>query len=227
MNRILIIAAHPDDEILGCGGLIAKRRRTAVIRVLFIAEGTTCRFAPDHIAGREAREELQVRTRSARRALALLGVTDVAFTDLPCGRLDQVPIVEINKKIEAAIRDFRPDTVITHSDRDVNNDHRVVARSVAMATRPVGGSAPDLLAFETLSSSEWNLSAPFAPQYFEVISSEDVQTKWNALACYETEIREYPHPRSKCGVETLARYRGMQVGAEFAEGFAVIRQTIR
>lgn len=227
MNRVLIVAAHPDDEILGCGGLIAKRRASTEFKVLIIAEGTTCRYPAAQMKSETALADLQVRTRSARRAFESLGVKDVTFCDLPCGRLDREPIVDINKLIERALVEFEPDTVITHSGNDVNNDHGIVARSAAMATRPVGPAAPDLLAFETQSSTEWNLAMPFAPCYFEVLTEEQVAAKWNALACYETEIREYPHPRSRLGVETLARYRGMQVGAAYAEAFVVVRQTSR
>lgn len=227
MERILIIAAHPDDETLGCGGLVAKRRSTTSVRVIFLAEGTTCRYEADRIDSAAAREDIAARTDSARRALDLLGVTDVAFYDYPCGRLDQLPIIELNKVIEKELAQYGPDTVLTHAEHDVNNDHRIVYRSVSMATRPVGTQpVPAVLCFETPSSTEWNFSSPFEPNHFEVLSAEDVALKWKALECYESETSAYPHPRSREGIETLARYRGIQAGVSFAEAFRIVRTIV-
>jgi LmbE family N-acetylglucosaminyl deacetylase len=227
MNRILIVAAHPDDEILGCGGLIAKRVAEARIKVAFLAEGTTCRYPVERAGDPEVLRDLQTRTESATKALARLGITDVEFHNLPCGRLDQVPIIDLNKIIERTLTEFRPDTVLTHAEDDVNNDHRIVYRSVVMATRPGGlVHIPNLLTFETQSSTEWNFASPFAPNYFEELTAAQVATKWDALACYTTEVREYPHPRSREGIEVLARYRGMQAGVEYAEALRIVRMIV-
>ena len=124
MKRVLVIAAHPDDEVLGCGATMSKYSRQGVqFMVLFIAEGSSCRYADpacvDSIAA------IALRTLQAVKALDLLGIQVYHFNDLPCGRLDQVPIIEINKTIEQAIRMFDPDTVLTHSALDANNDHRI------------------------------------------------------------------------------------------------------
>lgn len=224
MNKILIVAAHPDDEVLGCGGLIAKRRHASSVKVIFLAEGSSCRYPPGEVGGAPVLEDIATRTACARRALSLLGVEDVVFCDHPCGRLDRVPIIDINKAIESELARYQPDTVLTHSENDVNNDHRIVYRSVLMATRPGGlHHVPNLLSFEVQSSTEWNFSAPFAPNHFEVLSAADLALKWQALACYDTETRQYPHPRSREGVETLARYRGMQAGTDYAEAYHIIR----
>ena len=225
MNRILIIAAHPDDDILGCGGFIAKHRSTKEFKVVFIGEGTTARYPFDEIASDNALDDIAKRSNYAMKALHTLGVTDVRFHDKPCGRLDQVPILDVNKIIESEIDSFNPDTVFTHSEFDTNNDHRIIHRSTSMATRPGGlHYVPNLLSFEIQSSSEWNYCSPFSPNYFEVLTEDHVSSKWRALAQYESEIRDYPHPRSHEGVETLARYRGMQAGVPFAEAFKVIRR---
>ena len=135
MKRALVIAAHPDDEVLGCGGIISKYiQRDVKFFVLVIAEGSSCRFQdPNCLASLEAIKE---RTHYASKALNLLGVSDYLFNDLPCGRLDAVPIIEINKIIENVISDFAPDTIFTHSAVDANNDHRIVNRASIMATRP-------------------------------------------------------------------------------------------
>lgn len=228
MNRILIVAAHPDDEVLGCGGFVAKHRSAKCVKVVFLAEGSTCRYVLDQTGSTDARRDIAARTDSARRALNALGVGDVNFYDHPCGRLDQLPILDLNKIIEDELAQYGPDTILTHSEDDVNNDHRIVYRSVLMATRPGGlHHVPNVLCFETQSSTEWNFSSAFAPNYFEVLSAEDVALKWKALECYESETRKYPHPRSREGVETLARYRGLQAGTSYAEAFRIIRTIVR
>ncbi len=223
MKRVLIISAHPDDEILGCGGLISKYgTKEVVFKVVFISEGSTCRF--QNPQSDEAIAAVEQRNLSAVKALALLGIEDVEFNNLPCGRLDQTPILIINKIIETAIKNFVPDTLLTHSYSDANNDHRVVYRSVLMATRPVENNPVDwLMTYEILSSSEWAFAETFAPNYFEELSKKDVEAKWRALSQYESEIREYPFPRSEEGVRTLAMMRGMQSGYSFAEAYHIVR----
>lgn len=224
MNRILVIAAHPDDDILGCGGYIAKHRGSKTFRVIFIAEGTTCRYSHDAIGSDEVIRDTEVRTESAKQALETLGVNDYSFYDLPCGRLDTVPIIDINKIIESEIAQFKPDTIFTHNAHDNNNDHRIVFRAVSMATRPGAQChVPNLLSFEIQSSTEWNFDHAFGPDYFEVLGSEDIAMKWKSLACYSTEVREYPHPRSAEGVEALVKIRGMQAGVSYAEAFKIVR----
>lgn len=227
MNKILIVAAHPDDDILGCGGLMAKYSSSRIIRVVFIAEGTTCRYSRAEVNSPPAQEGVKVRADAACRALRSLGVKDVKFYDLPCGRLDQGPVIELNKIIESELKIFQPDALFSHSQDDVNNDHRLVSRAVQMATRPGGlYHVPFLYSFEVQSSTEWNFSVPFAPNHFEVLTDTQVRQKWEALAFYETEIRAYPHPRSYEGVETLARYRGVQAGAAYAEAYTSVRAVI-
>lgn len=224
MNRVLVIAAHPDDEVLGCGATISKYSRQGVqFMVIFIAEGSSCRYVDPACV--ESVEAIAARTQQAINALALLGVKDYQFIDLPCGRLDQVPIIEINKVIEQAIRKFDPDTVLTHSALDANNDHRIVCRATIMATRPSAHNrVARLLSYEVLSSSEWAFGEAFAPSSFEQIDEQDLINKWRALAAYETEVKSYPFPRSELGVRTQAMMRGMQAGVSLAEAFYMIRE---
>lgn len=224
MKRVVIVGAHPDDEILGCGGVIAKYRALDVeFKVVFVGEGSTCRFEdPSEDAALMA---IQQRSRFAEKALECIGIKDAEFHDLPCGRLDQVPIISINKIIERAIREFRPDTVFTHSPSDVNNDHKIVFNATLMATRPgAQNHVGRLLCYEVLSSSEWAFSNGFAPNYFEEISQANLDRKWAALACYESEIKSYPFPRSREGVQALAMTRGMQAGLHYAEAFHLVRE---
>ena len=132
--RILVFAAHPDDDILGCGGMIAKRVEGGnTVRVEFIAEGTSCRFNDpnDPLVENQVNERIL----SGKNSLKSLGVQNYNFNNLPCGRLDQVPQIEINKIMEAAIFDFEPDVIFTHSDKDTNTDHRIVNSCTLVATR--------------------------------------------------------------------------------------------
>lgn len=223
MNRALVIAAHPDDEVLGCGGIISKYTRLGVeFMVLFIAEGSSCRYLEPGCA--ESLVAISERTKQSIDALNILGITKYYFNDMPCGRLDQVPILEINKVIETVLCEFNPDTVFTHSLVDANNDHRIVNRATIMATRPVPGiTVKRLLSYEVNSSTEWNFSDVFKPNIFEQIQEGDLNLKCQALNAYETEIKDYPFPRSAKAIEALAMMRGLQSGVPFAESFVLIR----
>ena len=224
MKRVLIVAAHPDDEVLGCGATISKYRASGVVfRVVFIGEGSSCRFDdPSDVLADAATKQ---RTASAIRAMQLLGIEDFEFHDLPCGRLDQVPIIAINKIIERAVRDFGPDTILTHSSSDVNNDHRIVFGSTLMATRPgAQNHVARVLSYEVPSSSEWSYSSSFAPNLFEEVREQDLLQKCAALDCYESEIRPFPFPRSEQGLRTLAMFRGMQAGFNYADAFHIVRE---
>ena len=224
IKTILIVAAHPDDEILGCGGLIARSiSEGCKIKVLFLGEGSTCRF--DDVDSEQAKLAVQKRNDNAVLALQELGVDDFDFINLPCGRFDQTPILKINKILERVIRDFRPDAVFTHSEHDSNNDHRIVFRSTIMATRPCGEHiVKKLFSYEVPSSSEWGYVEAFRPNYFFSLTENELYKKWKALEHYEGETREYPFPRSRTGIYNLARQRGMQSGVSYAEAYLLIRE---
>lgn len=224
MKRALIIAAHPDDEVLGCGATISKYLRIGVqFMVLFVAEGSSCRYK--NPLSSESYAAISERRTMATNALSILGVKEYCFKDLPCGRLDQEPIIEINKIIESAIRDFNPDTVFTHSAVDANNDHRIVSRATMMATRPGSFNCVQrLLSYEVLSSTEWSFSESFSPSVFEQIDEKDLQLKWLALSAYDSEVKPFPYPRSELGLRTSAMHRGMQSGVPLAEAFCLIRE---
>jgi len=221
-DHILIIAAHPDDDILGCGGFISKYRNSKIFKIIFIAEGSTSRF--DDPDSADANSALVNRQNMAINALKKLGVSDVEFNNFPCGKLDQAPLLEINKIIEKAIDKFKPNIILTHSASDLNQDHKIVNKSTLIATRPLPKRKVEtVLSYEVLSSSEWNFSKYFSPNFFEEMTSEDIKNKQDAMAFYHSEMGEFPFPRSSIGIETLARYRGMQSGFDFAEAYEVIR----
>lgn len=222
MRSILVVAAHPDDEVLGCGGTLAKlAAQGASIHVAFLADGVTSRVGePAHGAGVAARRE------AARKVCAILGVQGVSFGDLPDNRLDTVALLEVTQAVEALVRAHGPDTVFTHHAGDVNIDHQVIHRAVLTACRPQRDHpVRTLLAFEVPSSTEWQLpgTAPvFVPNWFSDISAT-LDRKLEALDAYAVELRDWPHPRSREGVAHLARWRGATVGVEAAEAFMLGR----
>ena len=223
MDKILVLAAHPDDETLGCGGFLAKYGGNN-IRVVFIAEGSSCRFNSDEINAHYVKDKIAERNNYCINALSIFGINDIKFYNYPCGRLDDMPILDINKIIEAEIKDFKPQVILTHAEFDNNNDHRIVFRSTMMATRPgVFNELNKVISYEIPSSTECAFSQVFQPNLFEVLEQKHIEKKWEALKCYESEIFPYPHPRSYEGLMALSRYRGMQAGVEFSEAYQIIR----
>lgn len=222
----LVIAAHPDDEVLGCGGTIARMAREGWrVSILILAEGATSRAPRRDRGGRRA--ELSALQGSARRAAKILGACSVRLEGFPDNRMDGVDLLDIVKCIEAEVRRVEPSRVLTHHPGDVNVDHFITQRAVAAACRPLPGSpVRELLHFEVPSSTEWHGSraaAAFCPSVFVDISGT-LKRKLRALQAYASEMREFPHPRSLKGVEHLARWRGATVGCAAAEAFELSRR---
>ena len=219
-GKTLVIAAHPDDDVLGCGGLIKKLTNSGEsVRVIFIAEGTSCRH--ENI-NEEVKKEIAIRNQCGINALNILGVTNYNFYDYPCGRLDVEPIIDLGKVIEKEISDFKPKTILTHCHKDVHVDHKTIFQAVLQATRPIGDTVKNLLSFEILSSTEWKYVDTFKPNFFVEIT-DTISSKIDAMNCYVTEQPEPPHPRSNKIIYSLARLRGSQSGVMYSEGFEVIR----
>ena len=224
--QILIIAAHPDDEVLGCGGTIAKHVQNGdEVHVVILAEGVTSR---DKVRERESRAgELSQLAQVAQEVGRILGVQSVELHDFPDNRMDSVDLLDVVKVVETFIGKYKPDMVYTHHSGDVNIDHRIVHQAVVTACRPLPGQCvKTLLFFEVPSSSEWQTfgSAPaFLPNYFVDIS-DCLNKKLQALEAYGSEMRPWPHSRSLAAVEHLARWRGATVGVEAAEGFVLGRK---
>lgn len=228
MNRVLVIAAHPDDEILGCGATIHKILNLgAKVRVLILGEGSTCRWPSNLIDSDDAKKAITQRRMFAENAMAYLGVSEVIFEGLPCGRFDQVPIIDIGKLMEAQIADFKPDTVFTHHGSDANSDHRITFDATIAATRPTPNHCvKNVLSFEVVSSSEWRFIENLKPNLFIDID-QNIDAKVAAFNFYSlTEGREFPFPRSVEGLRIQAKLRGMQVGLLHAEAFQIVRTTV-
>lgn len=217
-KNILVVAAHPDDEVLGAGATIARHARKG--------DNTYVVYTADGEGARGHLNSLEARKTAARKAASILGVKETFFLDFPDNRLDTVSLLDVTQAIEKIIDDISPSRIYTHYPRDLNIDHELTARAVLTACRPQPGIAvKEVLAFETLSNTEWSgpLSGlEFSPNYF-VNCAETLDLKIEALRCYEAEMRDFPHPRSYEGVKALALYRGVQAGYTSAEAFQILR----
>ncbi|MDF9745850.1 PIG-L deacetylase family protein [Natrinema salsiterrestre] len=214
-NTVLVIGAHPDDEVLGAGGAIAKHSNADDdVHILIVSEGSTQQYDdPDLIV--EKREH-------AHTCADRLGASAVHFGGLPDMRLSDIAHVDINETIESVCADINPDVVYTHSRREVNRDHVAVHDSTLVATRP-GSGVSTVLSYETPSSTDFSPDLDgFEPNMFVDISDQ-IECKIDAFNAYKTEIREYPHPRSPEALRAIARARGASSGFEFAEAFDVLR----
>lgn len=227
MSSILVVAAHPDDEILGCGGVLAAHVAEGdTVHVLIVAEGATSRDFRRDPQGREL--ELTALKAAASRAAVAIGAEVPRMLGLPDNRLDTLPLLDVVKPIEAVVEAVSPEVVYTHHSGDLNIDHRIVHRATVTACRPLP-SRPvrAIYAFETLSSTEWQSGGEaFQPQRWVDIEPF-LRCKLRALEAYSAEIRPFPHPRSREAVEALAHVRGAAAGLEAAECFMVVREIVR
>lgn len=228
-DAVVVIAAHPDDEALGCGGtlaLLASEGRP--VHVLLLADGENSR-GPDG-GHRVETDRVTARSASARSASKIMGCSSVEQMALPDNRLDGLELLDVVCYVEAFIQRHRPMTVLTHCAGDVNVDHRVVHDAVMVACRPQPGHpVKELLFFEVPSSTEWGpagTTTPFSPNWFVDISST-LEKKLEALHAYESELRDFPHPRSMTAVKALAQWRGATVGVEAAEAFMLGRNIVQ
>lgn len=219
-QSVLVVAAHPDDEVLGCGGTIARHGREGdSVHVVIMAEGLTSRGEPD--AG-----DRTALAAAARAASEALGVASLDFVNFPDNRMDGVDLLDITREIERHIDAVDPCIVYSHHGGDVNIDHQRTHQAVVTACRPLPGRrVRELLFFETPSSTEWQTpgsASSFAPNHWVDIS-RDMERKTEALRCYESEMRPWPHPRSYDAVRRLNLLRGAAVGVEAAEAFMIGR----
>jgi len=225
-NKILIVAAHPDDEILGCGGSMAKWVKDGhEVHVLILAEGSTSR---DKIRDRANHEkELTHLASSAREAGDIIGINSLKLLDYPDNRMDSVDLLDVVKTIESFVEKIQPNIVVTHHSGDLNIDHRIVFQGVITACRPQPGhSVKCILSFEVPSGTEWQspiAGSSFLPNWFEDIS-QTLKLKIKALEAYKSEMRKWPHARSLKAVDHLAKWRGATVSYEAAEAFMLIRK---
>lgn len=222
-KNILVVAAHPDDEVLGCGATIAKYAETSDVYVLILGEGITSRYKNRQEA---PKEELSALKEKAKKAGEILGAKEVFLLDMPDQRFETVPLLEITKEIEKIIEEKSPQIIFTHSASDLNLDHRITFDAVLTATRPTGACpVKEIYSFESMSSTGWGFGkvrGQFMPNVYEDVSLT-LDKKIEALKAYGAEIKEFPHPRSLEGIKILAQKRGMETGFKAAEAFELIR----
>lgn len=224
-DSIAVIAAHADDEVLGCGGTIAKYVKAGCeVNVLILADGVSSRINSDESL---TETKFLKRNDAAKRAANVLGIKSIEVLDFPDNKMDTVALLDIIREVERFIETHKPKTVFTHHSGDLNIDHRIVHDAVVTACRPQPGFLVKvLLFFEVPSSTEWRPSCNynvFHPNVFVDIPFF-LEDKLKALEEYEDELRDFPHPRSKKAVEYLARWRGASVGLKAAEAFMLGRK---
>jgi LmbE family N-acetylglucosaminyl deacetylase len=215
MNN-LIVAAHPDDEILGCGGVIGRFHSQEDFHVLILTDGAAGRY--DEVMSRELRDQ-------ALAANRMVGTRSVHFENLPNQGLDHIALSEVIAVIERHLHRIRPTRLFIHSHSDLNKDHRIAFEAAVTAVRPLAGQVVrQVYTYFVASSSEWDRTdQPFVPNTFvDVAGSLDL--KCRAMSCYTIECRPYPHPRSCEAVAAYAGYWGLTAGFRFAEPFRLIQQ---
>ena len=224
-KKILIVAAHPDDEILGCGG--AALRHVAMgdrVHTIILSEGVTSRDQTRDVELRK--DELSQLHQASKDAAKFMGIERIKVYNFPDNRMDSIQLLDAIKKIEDEVDEFQPDTVYTHHFGDVNVDHRITHEAVITACRPLpGASVRNIFFFETPSSTEWQMMTTnkiFYPNVYIDIG-EYFDRKLEALHYYESEMRSYPHSRSYEAVKILAQHRGFTIGRHYAEAFMLGR----
>jgi LmbE family N-acetylglucosaminyl deacetylase len=222
--NVLVVAAHPDDEVLGCGATIARlAREGASVHIAILGEGITSRYADATEADPAELESLHKRAHDVAK---LLDAKGLSLHKLPDNRFDTVPLLEVVKTVESLVVKHKPEVIYTHHGGDLNVDHQITFRAVLTATRPVPGqTVREILAFEVPSSTEWGfqgLEPVFRPNVFTDITGT-LELKLRAMERYESEAREFPHPRSRQALEAIARRWGSVAGFAAAEAFELIR----
>ena len=235
--NILIIAPHPDDEVLGMGGTIKKLTKNKnQVKIVFMATGIAARRSINFknssnykiTKNQQKVIEKQIATIKihAKKAAKVLGVSDIEFLGYPDNEMDMISNLELTKSVEKIIQKYKPEVVYTHTPFDLNVDHISCYNAVLTATRPKKNViVKKVISFEVPSSTEWNFTSVFAPNTFVDISRE-ISSKIKALECYKTEVENYPHPRSAKALQSIGNRWGTVSGYSVAEAFCLIRHLV-
>ena len=233
--KVLVIVAHPDDEVLGMGGTLRKLSvKNHDIKVVFLATGIAARrsdkfrnetkYEINKTLIKKMEEQIKKLRLDAKRALKILGIKNIEFFDFPDNEMDMVSNLEITKTIENIIKKFKPDVIYTHTKNDINVDHRAIFNATITATRPsTRVNVKKVICFEVPSSSEWNFGDTFSPNIFVDIKRE-LSYKKKAIQTYKTELKKFPHPRSANSLDIIAKRWGTVSGFEASEAFELIRE---
>ena len=217
MSRVLVIAAHPDDELLGCGGtLIRHVDQGDEVQSIIMCEGESLRYEGQEVCQHEATVE----------AAKIIGIVKTNRFDFPDQRLDNYSLVELITPIEKVIDSFRPDIVYVQFGGDINRDHALTFEAASIALRPTADSVKEVYTFYTVGSTELKTPGEFNPNVWVDIEDQ-IERKLKAFACYKSEIRDYPHPRSLEGIRNVAAFYGNQCCLRYAEAFMLMRKIAR
>ena len=221
-KKILIVAAHPDDEVLGCFGAVAKLITQGYeAYTLILGEGKTSRDERRIVENKT--DEIMILNSEIQKANDVIGIKKVFVESFADNRFDSVDLLDIVKVISKVKEEIQPSIIFTHFENDLNIDHSITYKAVLTATRPMEGeSVKEIYSFEVLSSTEWNYPLSFSPDIFFDIS-ETIDLKTQAMIAYNSELRQYPHPRSIEGIKLNAKYHGMRVGKKYVEAFKSVR----
>ena len=226
-KRILVVVAHPDDELLGCGATMHKliKEQNCSIRAVILGEGITSRSDSRNVD--KWKNELQKHRLNIQSAARHIGYESVGIYDFPDNRFDTVALLDIVKTIEKEKEEFQPEIIFTHHGGDLNIDHQRTFEAVITACRPMKDEiVKTIISFETPSGTEWRASTDprhFIPNMFFEVSDSDIAAKIAGMECYEYEKRVYPHPRSPEALKIQAQRWGIVVGLLYAEAFCLIR----
>jgi LmbE family N-acetylglucosaminyl deacetylase len=205
-----VIAAHPDDEVLGMGGTIKKLSSKNQVDLCVVSEGATGQYTD--------KKMIKVRKESCKKSSKILGIKKITFLDFPDMCLDTIPHLEMNKSLEQVISKIKPEMVFTTPNHDLNKDHQIVFESTVIATRSITSNVKDILSYELPGA----VKTPFLPNRYVEISKE-IKHKINAFKMYKSEIENFPHPRSIKAIENLSIQRGIESGLKNAEAFQIIK----
>lgn len=226
-KRILIVVAHPDDEILGLGATMFKLidEYNVKTRVVILGEGITSRA--DTRETKQWATELEIHKNNIYQAQKAIGYHEVGIYDFPDNRFDSVALLDIIKIIEKEKADFAPEVIFTHHGGDVNIDHQRTFEAVITCCRPMNTEkVKTIITFETMSGTEWRASTDpkhFLPNIFVSVSENGIKAKIKAMESYEFEKRTYPHPRSPEALKIVAQRWGIATGVQYAEAFCMVR----
>jgi len=222
-KKILIIAAHPDDEVLGCFGTVARLIKEGHdAYTLILGEGKTSR--DEERVAETRKDDIAELNTEIEKANSLIGIKKVFVESFPDNRFDSVDLLDIIKVISKVKEEVNPDIIFTHYEHDLNIDHQVTYQAVITATRPMADECvKEIYSFEILSSTEWKYPLSFSPDtYFDISKTIDLKVK--SMKVYDSELCEFPHPRSLEGIRLNAQYQGMRVGIKNVEAFKTIRK---
>tara|TARA_B110000046_G_scaffold169639_1_gene188905 strand:+ start:591 stop:1301 length:711 start_codon:yes stop_codon:yes gene_type:complete len=230
-KKIMIIVAHPDDELLGLGSTIHHliKNYNVNVHTVILGEGLTSRTESRN--KEKWKNELNIHNSNTNLAKKIIGYHTLNTHQFPDNRFDSMPLLDIIKVIEKEKDEFNPEIIFTHHHGDLNIDHQITHEAVITSFRPTENEISEsIITFETPSSSEWNIQNHknlFTPNLFFEISDDDLEAKISAMESYTFEKRNYPHPRSPRALKIIAQRNGLTVGVEYAEAFNIVRSIKR